>query len=720
MRITFNPIATIYPTKKKDIKKDVLIKQNAQTNPINNSFNIRVSYPLVFGAKRCSVANFKVKELKNLRCPVCGQTILNEEQQMTFVNSIFSKRGEELIKGLEVWEDERNVIKNSDAKEKISLFRHQEQQIVDVIKNLAKENPNLYLNELVSLEAKRCLENLIKDQLEIVSELEKYIQENVSSDSELIHLKEIIEEQKKQIKGESTVDFKRKKFIYALSATVSDNNVQNKINEIAKKLPNSTNDINSFFVKYSNENKTSRDIAYRLIHQANPTAEHLRPKSKGGPDAMPNYICDCTNCNEKRGNISFYDWQKTVPNFQQKLQEYLEDVQKALDEERLPSDYDNYISDVIGTISTLSKGEIVLNLPSSTNQVKIQQVLTKRKDELDYYNQIINEKIRKRKEKKKELNALESYPHYRTIIQYQTIIGDVQDLEIKIESTKNQLSKTNSPKLEKELESLIQEKTNLERKKELIGKIIDKLISFEKPIEEAQKLYDNALKIDRQIQELESEISLIDELEKDLEYLDEEITKTVQRTKRLFEQGYGKNKDDYNKLLEMKSLIARSEIMLNENRAKKKNSAQKETEKIIQIARESLNASVSVLKEEPSVEFFLNVEDLKKLNKSKIDTKLKIDSLIILKRDLEVKKREFKLLTGNKTLEELKNNLESLKEKQETVEKILNLKELRAQYSILEDEISYNLKILNNLRKTYRTLSNKEFREEIDTLYLKD
>lgn len=317
-----------------------------------------------FKGSKGKESNFEVKKILNLRCPVCSRIMLNSEQQEAFSSDIASKRGKELVNALEFYEDERNITNDWSA-EKRSIFSEQRQGVVDKIKPPAIENPTLNIQEIINLEGKECLKNLIATQMKVIAELEKYASRNIESEVELLYFKNIIEEYKERIWGVLDTPFKRQQFLHDISGVCSRRKVQHNINDIAQKMPTSTNDVSSFFVKYASEKNSPKKAASKLFCRNTPTAEHLHPKIRGGKNSIKNYICDCVDCNEKKGDSYFYDWQKTIPDFDIKLQQYIENVNDAIKRGDLPQNYINYLMQLPDTILRLSNGKIKLEPPSA-------------------------------------------------------------------------------------------------------------------------------------------------------------------------------------------------------------------------------------------------------------------------------------------------------------------------------------------------------------------
>ena len=198
MRITF-PKVNIINKSQKPIKK-----QAYATNPIS------------FQAQ-CSVKDFKLKEIPNLHCPVCGLVMLNDEQRKAFIDDVAPKTGENLIEALTKYEVATDLVGEHPRNEQKTIYRSLKAKIIEVIKQTAKQYPKLNLLQIVRLKRNEFLTPLIKQQLAITAELEEYLESVELTEEERKTIKGIISEYKSQILGESDVEFKRKNYIHALS-----------------------------------------------------------------------------------------------------------------------------------------------------------------------------------------------------------------------------------------------------------------------------------------------------------------------------------------------------------------------------------------------------------------------------------------------------------------------------------------------------------------------
>lgn len=397
-----------------------------------------------FKGIHCLPNEFKLRDIKNLHCPYCGQIMLNEEQRKEFIEDVASKKGEKLIKTLEKYEQESVLTGNKEDTQ--SIFRPQKQLVVNKIKELAKQYPDLNIAQLVKLQSDSCLKPLIEEQLAVVGELEDYISKNVTCENELKKLKIIIDEQKMRIQGESRYRFRRKGFIYAIANSVENKDVQEKINSIVEKLPTSDNSVESFFVKYGKGNYSASKIAEKLIFETEPTTEHIIPrlrKTKNvakGKNSTSNYIVACSGCNGQKADSSILEWQKTHPDFQKNLQEYLVTIQDILDTEDGYDGYETYIQDIISTISKASQDTIQLAEPVSKNNSDTQNKLMNRRQQIAKIKTQLNQNKSALKKQKELLEQIEQSPFFKLLVQHELACT-------MLDRTNQQINESNSSSL---------------------------------------------------------------------------------------------------------------------------------------------------------------------------------------------------------------------------------------------------------------------------------
>ena len=593
--------------------------------------------------------------------------MLNEEQIKEFIADVSNKKGMALAKALEKYEDETVFTHKRGMNERKTIYRPQKQQVINIIKELAVENPGLSLIELIQKQAPESLNSLIKEQMSIVGELEKYISANLKDD-ELKNTQLIIEEFKKQINGESEIQFKRKSFINALNNVSSDTVKQEEITRIISKLPTSDTRIDSFFVKYSQDGRSSKEIASKFVRQSIPTAEHLIPKSKGGKNNTDNYLCDCGDCNSRRGNILFDEWMKQKPNMQKNIQFHLQEIQRALDNGSLPVEYNTYIEEIIQTIDKLSNGQVKLTAPKIHNDMQQNALLQKRKNEVDKLNKKLSELYAKRKSLRRIIKNLETNPKFKNLAN---------------------------------LENLSQEE-----KEKLESSIKRTMLEFETE----EELYNKMKAMDNKIQNLEDSIS--DE-RYILQLLDDIIQDNIQaqnENKKLnpFEIEFDRTKYEKYK----KYIIAhqrQSEMML-EQKDKSKNV------EALKTSCELMEEIVFDMSDKDDIKYYSNL-DLIEESKEEINLiKERLKEIETIKQEIAQLQKEMLELSNNRTLREVQTKYKNLNQQIKTIEQIKNISELKTELKILEDTISYNTEILQQL-KHYKTMPSEEFARLLNSIY---
>lgn len=692
---------------------------------------------------RCPEDAFAVKDILNLHCPVCGQIMLNKNQIEEIANQLANKTGEKLIRTFEFYEDERNITKDESETEKRSIFRNQKQQIVNILKELARKHPNANLSELVKIEADKCLGELIVAQMDVVRELENYLSTAPLELGELESLNYIIQIYKNQILGKNEERFKRQAFIHDLKNRVQNEEVQAKINEIISKLPNSSNSIDSFFVKWGFNNPSCKEIAHNLVYDARPTAEHLLPKSKGGKNDTLNYLCDCAECNSSRGNTDFKDWAKTIPDFEQKLQEHLETIARTLDGGALDYTYYGYIEGIVKTISDLSQNSINLTLPKVCNSPEIIHAERKRNNALNRAKEAISALEIKISTLKEEIRGLQEYPYYNEITYLRTLLEREEDITKAIESNKEKLG---------EIESELREIARLKKKITDVELQLEKMrnnqnspayAEKQKTLEtyrnnvngrNEQQLYLDKDAVEARIETLEAKLENVQiliarirevsrerlvsirlaQLAKIIEASNEAYTKLsqykdiVSKETRLKEEQEARskensaledqnaqiclhlntanvNQDNYLKYLHLVELTEEADSIKDQKRNRKN----KNLVELMDIAQSSINSQAALLLEDETVTYFLNLDKLTQ-NKKRIEAIAKeLTGVEEAKAKIKTLEEQLKEINGNSTYEQNSQEYADISQEHEAIQKAKNVPQLKQQLEELESTLNY-------------------------------
>ncbi len=711
------------------------------------------TFQISFGEKHCSESNFKIKDLKNLRCPACGQIMLTNEQIEDFSNDIANKKGAELVKAFEKYEDD-SIFTNKQDEEKISIYRPIKQKVINVIKTLALENPEMSLIELVKLQAQKSINALIDKQMEVIDELNEYIQYNIEDKNELITLNQAIKEYKAQIEGKSEELFSRKRFIYGVKIKVNDEEKRKEIEQIASKMPTSENNVDSFFVKYANKELTSKELARRFVFESIPTAEHILPQSKGGADKLSNYLCDCADCNSRRGDLDFHLWAKTLPGFERRLQQYFITIQKYIDNDYFDENYNDYCAKVIKTIRTQSKGNISLEVPVSSNPSKAKEELIKRKRQVEKLRKDFELLVQRRDELDNEIKSIENnkeiydkiniYQRLKTIYeifkaQKAQNCKDLALANIKISENEKRIkrfkriiySATDEKKIQnctlalnaaneaiqaykQKLEYCQAKALIIQQKIEKVERIIlpkkQEFSSIDSKMKELNYVLDRLSSLYNQIEENKKVISKEDEKKQKLLEVNSKIDILSQENGKIeSREDFDCNDDsDYEKYKYNNILLSTANSLLSFKKQKISSLNSNYIRDLISISKNIVQDTVNDLKDKDSVVYFLNCAKLKSLEKERNEIQLFLNKVEAYKKqNIELKNKYDEILNGS-TREEIKREYSELKMEKKAIDNTFNLDSKKEQLKTLDKSIQNASKQLKKLQN-YEELSNNDY-----------
>ena len=699
-------------------------KKTDKTTPVLKTLE-KDTVQISFGEKYCTVDNFQVKKLKDLRCPVCSKLMLSDEEIDSFVEDIASKKGEELANALEKYEDDSIFLKEK-TKEKTSIYRPIEQEAVDIIKNLAIKYPEKDLSELFLIKRQDSLEKLIPVQLEILQEYVDFATKNTDNEEQEDKIKKLTEEYTKQIKGKSDEHFSRKKFVYAAIHVFQDKKTQNEVNKIVQKLPNSQNNVDAFFVKQTSQTTDPKTLARILVSKNTSTTEHLQPKSMGGGNRTSNYITDCASCNMKRSNMPFDKWTDTIPDFEENLQEYVEIVQKAIDDGKLDKDYDSYPEDIVQAIENLSNDKIKLRLPESTNPETIKKNIQKRRNYVENLRQDLQRKQKAKELLKKEIEEAESLPFLDFAIQHQTVTSKISSLEERLKSldteikivkskqrkqnkqknlsnqTKLQELKTEKQEKEKELEKLKIKEMELSTKYPQISDIEQEMSVLSAKINNLKRIDEITDSYNKNCMKEESIHQKIKETK--------EKIRTIQEINRIIIRRNPHSKDDKTYYLELKH----NEILLKyiESATSKEDNKKigKYQDEVFNIAQKTIEKRQKELLAMDSVVYFENQNSIKNLQYTLNSLNNSLEETTKEKNRMRSLIERYKTISKEGTIEDFEKQYEKLKERKR---RLLNLEKvviLRQKHKELEKICTQKEQFISKLRN-YETLTNEEFRQ---------
>ncbi len=298
-------------------------------------------------------SGFKLSNLEHpLICPDCGKPIMTKP--------IFANIKAELDKA-----DEKTYL--SVVESHGEFLYPQEQKILQNIQSIQKKKPDLTIKQIVSSEREKRLDKLEKQQFKVLDKLEALGETLPLEDRSKIH--GLVENAGYLIfQRQNTYAFQRSKFIeLANNLQIKSPNVKEQILKLAEKLPSSMNNEDAWYVKYGGldnkkQERTSRDIAERLLAPAYTNTDHVHPHDLGGLDAVSNFWLMHARCNIIKTNKPFNTWlNEDFDNRTKYIKQYLTDAQEAIDkstDKKIHPKYDHYSAKLAQTIYNETNGKV--------------------------------------------------------------------------------------------------------------------------------------------------------------------------------------------------------------------------------------------------------------------------------------------------------------------------------------------------------------------------
>ena len=327
----------------------------------------------------CSTSNFKVKELEDMPCTCCGRPMMTNKQTDEFA----------LRAGKAVGEDLNQVLEDN-----MPYFRAEEKAIVHYIQKQTKNMPDATLTTAISRTNADPAQILRDEQIDVLkrtSEKSKELlgEKNIVQglcERELAKTFGVGVNERRRPKSGVGSRFNRTDFLSQIVDTekkgVAHKDVH-KILDVAVQLPESEKIISKMLSDYGHGGSDVR-FAKRLIQKAVVTAEHIHPKSKGGPNATNNYMGECQECNGSRGNMSYDEWMKRYPNMPDNIQVNADAVTEEIIKGKIGGNYDDYPVDLKDAIERETGGKVVLTVknPEEIDKAREERGLPKPKADL--------------------------------------------------------------------------------------------------------------------------------------------------------------------------------------------------------------------------------------------------------------------------------------------------------------------------------------------------
>ncbi len=345
MTIMINSISAVDAIK---VNNRVYSEEKKVTNPIisqktelNSDKGALRSYFLggiSFGGHNCSTSNFALKKIADVPCCCCGDIMLRKQDIYKHEQRLIGPKGNDLV---EVIKEEEKYLRTAERTAAFMIAEAVKGTDKDFAAGIQETNKNLpkYFDKY----CKSVLGETYVKSVELAgydAPVSKYIQETIKG----------IEQGDK---------FDRIQFTGTLQGLKGDLTEEEygKIENTAMNLPENQSAVGSIYKKYSEKPGA---FAHRLFSTAMTTAEHVTPKSLGGPNNTANYLAECAGCNNPRGNMSYSQWLKVHPEYPRMVQDHIEHVEMRIVNGELPQNYDIYPTDIKKTLSKESNGVMEL------------------------------------------------------------------------------------------------------------------------------------------------------------------------------------------------------------------------------------------------------------------------------------------------------------------------------------------------------------------------
>ena len=483
-----------------------------------NKFYLKPQNKQYFKGFSCREFDFEIKNLYELPCPICSTIMLQRKQIDNFVNAARNAKGETLIALLSKYR--KYFHKNEASAAEILTLEAQkypDKNIGELAKNYLDGKLSIYSQEQQNIlrKAKEMANNLpLKQRRKALEIIEKY--ETICTNKGYPSKHRIIQELKEQIQGEYSI---KKKLLKA---------IQN--------IPDIEDEGLKFFIKYAD--KSTAEIASRLVTPSFITCEHIKPKSKGGEDNTANYLAECEECNSKRNDAPLLQYVTNVSVFINNLKNYFGAITQKFQLGEISDKYSTYLEDISKTIANETQGKINLTPP------KIEQTNFENENDVNekiaLIEKMLESQLKELEEAKKLQAEISKDEQHKLISEYLALKSKKEALEAKRKIKKEEVNrkKTFLSKFYKKITELenkkrelkygnltAKERQNLETQVNKIKSFLDSKNSeiLEAQLKTAQnelfKIQDDIRQTENKLNSLEEKIIFPENIKKEIDLL---------------------------------------------------------------------------------------------------------------------------------------------------------------------------------------------------------
>ena len=294
-------------------------------------------------------------------CACCGKKMLaGNENVDKFAQKLTQIRGEE---------------RNNFIDDTMDIYRPVEKTIIRGMKDLGTKYPEKTTFELCAEMAKDPETILKNGQLAVLDDVDAKAKELYGEDNKI---SKFVKSQKPLINGqENNPKFNRADFVEKmddLTTEMGDDKAKGKVLNVAIDMPFE----DDYFQKMTKKIYQPRKFIRTLYCNAVKTAEHIHPKSLGGPNNTENYMSECNECNENRQNYDLNSyWMSRYPSMPYNVQQFCDDVTEKVVSGEIGPHFVDYPKDLKVAVESETKGAITLKVlnPEEINKKRAEKGL---------------------------------------------------------------------------------------------------------------------------------------------------------------------------------------------------------------------------------------------------------------------------------------------------------------------------------------------------------
>ena len=285
----------------------------------------------------------KAASLGGIPCAYCSSPMISRRRKDGIISCLSLARGQNIVDITSMYEPNMSAV---------------EKEVFEEMKSYLKTHPKSTIKDFFQKTKNEHLNKLINKQRTILNEL---IVENRNNPPELKNtLQKFFIQTIFDIENPSPAKiYSNSKFTFEMINIIKNYDTvenQQKLIDIAKKMPTSITSAHAFIIKYSREDV--RQTIMRFLQNSLMSIEHIRPKSHNGENKIDNYLYICTKCNNERGNQPLSEFVQRKPSVSECLGIYFKELKNQFQDNL--AQVNGYINRVKQTLIQESKGMIKL------------------------------------------------------------------------------------------------------------------------------------------------------------------------------------------------------------------------------------------------------------------------------------------------------------------------------------------------------------------------